>query len=55
MRRSDAIRHALVSTARRTAEREALRREVADVAADEDDQREMALITEIMDEISEPW
>jgi Arc/MetJ-type ribon-helix-helix transcriptional regulator len=53
--RSDAIRHALVSTARRASEREALRREVEAVAANEEDRREMALILEHMEELSEPW
>jgi hypothetical protein len=55
MSRSDAIRHALVSTARRSEERAALRREVEAVARDEDDRREKAVIMEIMDEISDPW
>lgn len=55
MSRSDAIRHALVSTAKRAQENDALRREVEALAANEEDRREMALILEHMEELSEPW
>ena len=53
--RSEAIRHALVSTAQRAHESDALRREVEALAANEEDRREMALILEHMEELSEPW
>jgi hypothetical protein len=55
MSRSDAIRQALVAAAKQREQSDALRREVEAVARDEDDRREVAVIMEILDEISEPW
>jgi len=52
---SEAIRHALVEAARTQQLRSSLAAEVARLAADEEDRREKARITEDMDEISDPW
>jgi Arc/MetJ-type ribon-helix-helix transcriptional regulator len=53
--RSEAVRRALLAAAERQASREELIAEVRAVAADEDDRREKAAISDLLDEISEPW
>jgi metal-responsive CopG/Arc/MetJ family transcriptional regulator len=53
--RSQAIRAALIETAERRQRAEALRDEVAAVAADDDDRREMAHVASVMEDLRDPW
>lgn len=53
--RSQAIRAALIETAERRQRAEALRDEVAAVAADADDRREIAHVATVMEDLRDPW
>ncbi len=56
MSQSEAIRYALAEAARAKQTSAALRAEAERIAADEDDRREKAAITEFMDDLSDdPW
>ena len=55
MSRSEAVRHALMAAVQAREQRGALAREVAALAADEQDRSEKAAIAAALDEISEPW
>lgn len=52
--RSDAIRKALVDSAARLRDKEALRAEVRALEADDDDRREMAEVAELMESLRAP-
>lgn len=52
--RSDAIRKALVDSAARLRNKEALRAEVRALEADDDDRREMAEVAELMESLRAP-
>jgi len=52
--RSDAIRKALVDTAARLRDRQALRSEVQGLEADEEDRREMTQVAELMETLRAP-
>ncbi len=53
--RSQAIRAALIETANRRQRAAALRSEVAGIAADADDRREMAQVARVMEDLRDPW
>lgn len=55
MNDSEAVRAALREAAERRRTRAALREEVARIAADEAEQREIRAISEEMDELAPPW
>jgi antitoxin component of RelBE/YafQ-DinJ toxin-antitoxin module len=52
---SQAIRAALIEAADRRQRAATLRDEVADVAADADDRREMAQVASVMEDLRDPW
>jgi hypothetical protein len=52
--RSEAIRRALVESARRVERRQALAAEVAELEADEDDRREMLEVAAMMESLRAP-
>jgi len=52
--RSDAIRHALVETARRRRREDAVRAEVLALDADSDDRREMLAVASLMESMRAP-
>lgn len=52
--RSDAIRKALVDSAARLRDKDALRAEVRALEADDDDRREMAEVAELMESLRAP-
>jgi Arc/MetJ-type ribon-helix-helix transcriptional regulator len=53
--RSEAVRQGLVRAAADLRRREALRAEVADLMADEDDRAEMREIAAFMEDLRAPW
>ncbi len=54
MSRSDAIRSALIASARRLRERSALAAEVAALEADDDDREEMLAVAGLMESLRAP-
>ena len=55
LRRSEAIRQALLESASRLRRRQSLAVEVARLEADEADRREMREVAEIMEDLRAPW
>ncbi|MEA3077165.1 MAG: hypothetical protein QOF60_2073 [Actinomycetota bacterium] len=53
--RSEAIRSSLIASATRLRTRDALAAEIAALDADEDDRREMRVVLDFMESMSEPW
>ncbi len=53
--RSEAIRTAIVEAASRRREPDAIRAEVASIAADPEDRAEMTAVLADMEDLSDPW
>ena len=55
MTRSEAVRQALIESAERAQRREALRREVMELEADEADRKEIRELAALMEQLRAPW